>query len=133
VSSENKVVVVQKCVVQDWPDAHAVRLHVGNQHFPVGDAWETREEADFYAGMLRQALARLAGPDIDTMVNRFLGWKLPADFHPDAGVSFKPYDPPEYPHMREQRWPAGTNLLTAAQAKAMFEYVLADSKEPQSP
>ena len=53
----------------------------------------------------------------DEMVNRFLGWKLPRDFGPDAGVSFTP---PANPHW----WPIGTNLLTAEQARAMLEYVL---------
>jgi hypothetical protein len=27
---------------------------------------------------------------IKESVNRFLGWKLPADFAPDAGITFKP-------------------------------------------
>jgi len=60
----------------------------------------------------------------EEMVGRFLGWKLPKDFHPDAGISFTPYDPPEYPQMREQCWPIGTNLLTAVQARAMLEFVV---------
>lgn len=54
---------------------------------------------------------------IKTMVDRFLGWTLPRDFGPDAGISFKP---PENP----QCWPVGTNILTANQAKGMFEDVL---------
>jgi hypothetical protein len=56
--------------------------------------------------------------DIKKMVDRFLGWKLPKDFYPDAGISFKQPSNPEW-------WPIGTNLLTADQAKAMFEYCLA--------
>lgn len=57
------------------------------------------------------------------MVNRFLGWKLPKDFAPDAGISFDPTynkwmdNPP--------RWePVGTNLFTATQAEAMVRYML---------
>lgn len=53
----------------------------------------------------------------DDMVSRFLGWKLPDDFFPDAGISFKA---PQHPN----GWPIGTNLLTADQARAMLEYVL---------
>ena len=53
------------------------------------------------------------------MVNRFLGWKLPEDFQPDAGISYKK---PENPHPR----PVGTNLFTATQAEEMLDYVLAD-------
>lgn len=59
-------------------------------------------------------------PDIQAMVSRFLGWRLPDNFHPDAGVVFTP--PPNH-----HWWPTGTNLLSADQAKAMFEYVLAPS------
>lgn len=33
---------------------------------------------------------------IDKMVDRFLCWKLPKDFAPDAGISFKPTKPDSY-------------------------------------
>ena len=65
----------------------------------------------------------------DEMVNRFLGWKLPEDFHPDAGISFQPYFNVEWnakqgkPPQRHE--PVGTNLFTAVQVKAMLEHVLA--------
>lgn len=48
------------------------------------------------------------------MVDRFLGWKLPRDFAPDAGISFK----------EGALWPSGTNLMHAGQAKEMLEYVV---------
>jgi len=51
---------------------------------------------------------------IKAAVDKFLGWKLPQDFHPDCGISFTPVTLP----------PIGTNLFTAEQAKAMFEYCL---------
>lgn len=53
------------------------------------------------------------------MVDRFLGWKLPQDFSPDAGISFKKPENPA-PHW----WPSGTNLLDANQAEAMIRYLL---------
>jgi hypothetical protein len=65
----------------------------------------------------------------DEMVNRFLSWKLPVAFHPDAGISFKRYFNVEYnakhgkPPQRHE--PMGTNLLTATQAREMLEHVLA--------
>lgn len=52
----------------------------------------------------------------DERVNRFLAWRLPDDFGPDAGISFTPN--PRFPHA----WPTGTNLLTAIQAQAMFDH-----------
>ena len=56
------------------------------------------------------------------MVTRFLGWKLPQDFMPDGGVTFTPINHPN-------AWPIGTNLLTAVQARAMLEHVLASESE----
>lgn len=64
--------------------------------------------------------------NIDKMVNRFLGWKLPKDFCPDAGISFKPTKPYECDEFGDSWWPVGTNLLTANQARQMFDYVTAD-------
>lgn len=57
---------------------------------------------------------------LDKMVTRFLGWRLPQGFAPDAGISFKPM-PDEYmPHC----WPTGTNLFDAVQAKEMILHML---------
>lgn len=55
---------------------------------------------------------------IDKMVDRFLCWKLPADFAPDCGISFDSHN--------GQCEPVGTNLFTAEQAKRMFEHVTAE-------
>lgn len=60
---------------------------------------------------------------IDKMVDRFLSWMLPKDFGPDAGISFKPSKPDGY---GTHWWPVGTNLLTADQARQMFEHVTAE-------
>lgn len=56
---------------------------------------------------------------IKHMVNRFLMWKLPRDFHPDHGISFK--NP--FPHL-PQHWPVGTNLFNAEQAERMVRHML---------
>ena len=63
------------------------------------------------------------------MVDRFLGWKLPKDFMPDAGIVFIQtkrygYDTPH--------WPTGTNLLDAEQAKQMLQHVVGGDPAPQS-
>src|SRR5688500_16250428 len=71
-------------------------------------------------------------PIIKHMVDRFLTWKLPEDFHPDGGISFEPEFNAEYmaqqgePPMRHE--PVGTNLLTAIQAEAMVRYILEDKE-----
>lgn len=59
-------------------------------------------------------------PDIKAMVDRFLGWKLPDYFCPDCYIRFYSVDA-----QQNGSWPIGANLLTADQAKAMFEYCLA--------
>ena len=61
---------------------------------------------------------------IDAMVNRFLCWKLPKNFTPDAGIRFTPYRIQQHdgPH-----WPTGTNLLNAEQAREMIEHALGDA------
>lgn len=64
---------------------------------------------------------------IDKMVDRFLGWKLPKDFCPDAGISFKPTKPYEGDDYGNSWWPIGTNLLTADQARTMIEHMLAET------
>lgn len=58
------------------------------------------------------------------MVDRFLGWRLPADFNPDAGISFKAEFNEHTDHpMRHE--PTGTNLFSATQAEQMVRHMLA--------
>lgn len=65
---------------------------------------------------------------IKHMVNRFLGWRLPEYFRPDAGISFEPEFNVEWnakqgrPPQRHE--PTGTNLFDAGQATAMVRYML---------
>lgn len=52
------------------------------------------------------------------MVDRFLGWKLPNDFAPDAGISLN------RTYVDNFGMPTGTNLLHAGQAKEMLQHVV---------
>ena len=54
------------------------------------------------------------------MVDRFLSWPLPESLCSDPCASM-----PGYPHR------TGTNLMTAEQAKAMLDYVLAAPRQPE--
>lgn len=57
------------------------------------------------------------------LVNRFLRWKLPENFSPDAGITFKPnYN--EHTPWPAKHEPCGTNLLDASQAEEMVRYML---------
>jgi hypothetical protein len=67
---------------------------------------------------------------IDLMVDRFLQWKLPEDFNPDGGISFKATYNEGTPFERKYE-PRGTNLFTGTQARAMLEYVLDSNQFPQ--
>lgn len=60
---------------------------------------------------------------IKYMVDRFLMWRLPEHFTPDAGISFKPdYNVhTAYPAKHE---PVGTNLFSAAQTEDMVRYLV---------
>ncbi|MBY9051665.1 hypothetical protein K7462_30780, partial [Pseudomonas fluorescens] len=60
---------------------------------------------------------------IKYMVDRFLSWKLPADFNPDGGVSFKKTFNDHLPTPSKHE-PSGTNLLDATQATAMVRYMI---------
>lgn len=63
---------------------------------------------------------------IKNAVNKFLGWKLPDDFNPDGGISFKKEfnEHTEHPMKNE---PVGTHLFSAQQAEEMIRYILKDS------
>lgn len=55
---------------------------------------------------------------IKGMVERFLRWRLPSDFHPDNGIKYEGYQgPPGFE-------PTGTNLLTYTQAEAMVRHMI---------
>ena len=60
---------------------------------------------------------------IKYMVNRFLGWRLPENFAPDAGISFKPEFNEHTAHPMKHE-PTGTNLLDATQAEAMVRHMV---------
>ena len=65
----------------------------------------------------------LASEQIKYMVNRFLAWRLPENFNPDGGISFKPYFNEHTAHPMKAE-PVGTNLFDAAQAEEMIRYLI---------
>ena len=60
---------------------------------------------------------------IKYMVDRFLGWKLPENFNPDAGISFKATFNEHTAYQGKHR-PSGTNVFDATQADAMVRYMI---------
>ena len=60
---------------------------------------------------------------VEHMVSRFLTWKLPENFNPDGGISFKRFfNQDSALPMRFE--PSGTNLLDHSQAKAMVLHMI---------
>lgn len=60
---------------------------------------------------------------IKHMVERFLRWRLPEDFCPDAGISFKAEFNQHTPWPSKHE-PVGTNLFGYSQAEAMVRHML---------
>ena len=60
---------------------------------------------------------------IKHMVNRFLGWRLPENFNPDGGISFKKTfnEHMQFPQKHE---PSGTNLFGYDEALIMVRHML---------
>jgi hypothetical protein len=121
---ENKALAAQQAAVPDVLER--ARRHLSNAIEDVESerampALASLREASYYLALLAAPAAPQQGkPDINAMVNRFLAWPLPADVCADPCATM-PCLPNRY----------GTNLLTASQAKAMFEYVLATLATPQ--
>jgi hypothetical protein len=65
----------------------------------------------------------VSAAQVEHMVSRFLGWKLPPNFRPDNGISFDPVINKGH-EFESRRVPSGTNLFDADQARAMVWYML---------
>lgn len=122
-----------------FPNAPVVQPAQGTQAVPDWYRWQTRTEDGHFSRDFNKNLRRAYGepealyykpptPSVLEMVNRFIGWKLPQDFVPDCGISFDGRKDDGW--NKSKQWPTGTNLLTAAQAKVMFEYCLAAAPKP---
>lgn len=72
-----------------------------------------------------QSIEQIEESIIKGAVDRFLGWRLPGDFSPDAGISFKKEFNEHTGHPMKYE-PRGTNLFDANQAEAMIRYILQD-------
>jgi hypothetical protein len=68
-------------------------------------------------------LGALTSGHVKHMVDRFLGWKLPANFNPDNGIIFDPIANKGH-QFESRREPVGTNLFDAGQAEAMVRYMI---------
>jgi hypothetical protein len=104
----------------------AIRLHKANAYafellpaiLTALKAQPSIEAVEFAAQVV--ARSKEAEALVKRMVDRFLNWKLPADFQPDNGISAQR---PNYgPNVAWE--PLGTNLLSYTQAEAMVLHII---------
>ena len=80
---------------------------------------EIRNQARIDVG--RASKFSVSGAQIKGMVDRFLSWRLPENFNPDGGISFKRSETAiRYNHP----WPTGANFLDAQQAEQMVLHMI---------
>jgi hypothetical protein len=66
---------------------------------------------------------QLSDAQVKYMTDRFLRWKLPENFNPDAGITFSPTYRNGTPQGGRHE-PTGTNLFDYTQAEAMIRNML---------
>jgi hypothetical protein len=71
----------------------------------------------------REQRSAITDDQIKRMVDRFLTWRLPENFNPDGGISFKPTFNEQTEHPMRSN-PTGTNLFDAMQAEQMIRYLI---------
>ena len=100
----------------------AYRMGAEDEHYGT--------KKEFTLDAVRERLASLSKPapmsdeQIKYMVDRFLGWRLPENFNPDGGISFKPTFNEGFSFGPMKNEPTGTNLFDVTQAEAMIRYLV---------
>ena len=69
---------------------------------------------------------------IKHMVDRFLAWKLPDDFNPDGGISFRRTFNEHMSFGPMKHEPYGTNVFNATQADEMVRHMIEGMPEAAS-
>jgi hypothetical protein len=102
---------------------------------PQGEAYTRQDEENDNSGRERSVDQGALQPSasvttegsqaaaVDHMVSRFLAWRLPENFSPDNGISFKAEFNEHTAHPMRCN-PTGTNLFDRTQAEAMVRHML---------
>lgn len=121
---------------QNYPNSDgsdALNIHGRHATYNVawGD-WIVLDDGDIFS-LRPDYFARAYEPERDMIsrpislqraVGRFLSWRLPVNFSPDCGITFKPLFNEHMPFGPNRHEPIGTNLLDAQQAEQMLRHVL---------
>jgi len=87
------------------------------------EAWNRRASLARPSSAGEKKEMKMTPDQIKHMVDQFLAWRLPDNFAPDGGVSFKAvYN--EGTSFQGKHEPSGTNLLDAQQAETMVRHML---------
>lgn len=115
-------------------ERHKAIMRLMREDFdPTPAGWEGREWNDnaedtatsieLLFDAASEERTQFSDAQVKHMVDRFLNWRLPENFNPDAGISFKPTFNEHTAHpMRHE--PVGTNLFDAEQVKAMVLHMI---------
>lgn len=74
--------------------------------------------------MTTSTTVELTPEQMNAMVQRFLGWRLPKTFSPDCYISFDRDRAGKVDGFGNGSWPIGTNLFSADEARQMLEFML---------
>lgn len=90
------------------------------------------------ASLIEAGLAATLDQQVKHMVERFLRWRLPENFNPDCGITFKAIYNEHSPFGPSKAEPVGTNLFDYIQAEAMVRHMLDGlpvqaARAPQAP
>jgi len=135
----NKSEPVARKTIQSMVRA-AFHFGARHNHYSGNISWLAKEHKnlDEYGLLINKAInmdaqdetviGEKSAVDVADAVNKFLGWKLPKDFYPDAGITFNKTRHSD--HELTGMWPTGTNLFTADQAREMFKFCLSVYPHP---
>lgn len=139
--TEDDILRLMRHMVVQWshppapPTEYGVFIWDGSKNVIIQRGFKTKDEAAMLRDRLnaRAIAAALSAPpvgiqratdaQIKHMVSRFLNWKLPENFNPDGGITFKREFNENTPWPMKHE-PVGTNLLDGVQATAMVRHML---------
>ena len=117
---------MNRYLIKPWMVEAVIAIRDHAQGLPDEWAITTEDAAEIIAAHAPKQ--GLNDTQIKHMVDRFLGWRLPENFSPDAGISFKATFNDWMPVPMKNE-PFGTNLFDAGQVEAMVRYLVAGLPE----
>jgi len=116
--AEQNIAEETRVKIENWAECQRLKAELEEKKIELIGARSQMVEYAIERNKAEQNLQLAIGAlEIKSLVDKFLAWKLPTTCRPD------PY-PPESPHAQHN---SGTNLLTADEAKQLFEYLFGET------